>query len=60
MEGLIMQNIIFIVIDIIVFFILYLGLNINWIIAFFTSTSLTWAGYYLFYFLYSLTGQPKY
>ena len=46
-----MQIFLFIVIDIIVFLVLYLGFNINWIIACVISTSLTWAGFYLFYYL---------
>lgn len=44
-----MGNIVFIFIDTLVFFLLFLGLGINWIIAFFASTALTWIGFYLFY-----------
>ena len=44
-----MGNIVFILIDTLVFFLLSLGLGINWIIAFFASTALTWIGFYLFY-----------
>ena len=47
-----MRNLTFFTIDIILFLILYLGLHINWIIAFVASTALTWAGHYLYYWLF--------
>lgn len=49
LEVMIMGNLMFILIDTLVFVLLFLGLGINWIIAFFASTALTWAGFYLFY-----------
>ena len=55
-----MRNLIFLTIDIILFFILYLGLHINWVIAFFASTALTWAGYYLYYWLFPKAWHPRY
>ena len=51
-----MQTLIFIIIDIIIFLILYFGFSINWIIASIASTAITWAGFYLFYYL---TGYPS-
>ncbi len=44
-----MENFMFILIDTLVFVLLFLGLGINWITAFFVSTALTWAGFYIFY-----------
>ncbi len=46
-----MQNLFFIILDTLVFFLLWLGFNVNWIIAFFISTAITWAGFYAFYAL---------
>ena len=51
-----MENLIFIVLDTILFFLLWLGAGFNWIAAFFSSTALTWLLFFAFYALWRRTG----
>ena len=54
-----MNHLPFLTIDFIVFFILYLVFSVNWVVAFFASTAITWAGYYLYYMLFPLSFNQR-
>lgn len=47
-----MENVLFIIIDIIAFAVLNIGLGVHWIVAFFLSTAITWLGFYLVYLVH--------
>lgn len=54
-----MDTFIFIVVDIIIFFLLWLGLKLHWILASLLSTGITWLLFYAWYALCHTSAPPS-